>query len=185
MSFNPEKHHRRSIRLHGYDYSQGGIYFVTICTPDRALLFADPVICSIAEQCWHELPNHFAVVELDEWVVMPNHLHGIPLINPDRQGRDGVQLNAPTRAVEPSTQEVTKRIAPHRDTLSVIIRTYKAAVTTLCRRQRYVDFAWQRNYYEHIVRDQAELDRIRQYIHDNPKGWGTDENHPNRVGAFE
>lgn len=86
--FDPDKHHRRSIRLPGYDYSRAGAYFVTICAQDRACLFgdiADGVMRlndagRVVERCWHEIPIHFPHVELDEFVIMPNHVHGIIVI---------------------------------------------------------------------------------------------------------
>src|SRR3954454_12565703 len=97
MPYNPQLHRRRSIRLRSYDYSQGGMYFVTLCTQDRALFFEEDAIRQSAEHCWLAIPEHFATVELDEWIVMPNHVHGLVLINEDiAQGKQGVQLNAPT-----------------------------------------------------------------------------------------
>lgn len=102
MTHDPLQHHRRSVRLQGYNYARPGWYFVTICTEQRALFFEDIVIRSIAEQCWAQIPDHFPGVELDEWVVMPNHIHGIIAINVgggvqnEGQKEQGVQLNAPT-----------------------------------------------------------------------------------------
>jgi len=80
--YDPDKHHRRSIRLQGYDYTQSGAYFVTIVTHGRELLFDDPVLRRVAETMWQRIPRHFPHVELDEWVVMPNHVHGIIVIAP-------------------------------------------------------------------------------------------------------
>jgi len=88
MRYDPNRHHRRSIRLSGYDYSQAGAYFITICTQDRACLFGDVVdgemrlndAGRVAQQCWRQIPAHFPNVELDEFVVMPNHVHGILVI---------------------------------------------------------------------------------------------------------
>ncbi len=88
MKYDPEKHHRRSIRLGGYDYSQPGAYFITLCTHNRQCLFGDVVngkmvlngYGKIVEHCWLEIPQHFEHVELDEYVVMPNHIHGIIII---------------------------------------------------------------------------------------------------------
>jgi putative transposase len=75
--YDPDKHHRRSIRLEGYDYTQAGAYFVTIVTHERALLFDDPLLCRVAEAMWQRIPSHFPHAALDEWVVLPNHIHGI------------------------------------------------------------------------------------------------------------
>ena len=166
MRYDPERHHRRSIRLRGYDYAQPGAYFVTICTRNKELFFEDDGIRIIAERCWLAIPKHFPYVQLDAWVVMPNHVHGVLWIV-----RRGVQLNAPTRG-----------ISPRRGTLSVVVRTYKAAVTTQCRRDGYGYFGWQRNYYEHIVRNEEELNRIREYIFNNPLRWHLDRENPERVG---
>lgn len=182
MAQQPDQRHRRSIRLRGHDYAGGGVYFVTICTRDRELFFQDGRIRAIAEQCWLAIPQHHAGVELDEWVMMPNHVHGVIVLSPSPERiaapTPGVQLNAPTR-------EGGILSSPCRNTLGVVIRTFKAAVTTVCRREGYMHFGWQRNYYEHIVRNEAALNRIRQYIIDNPGQWETDENHPNRrVGTF-
>jgi len=178
MTHEPHKHHRRSVRLKGYDYSQIGAYFVTICTRDRALLFNNGSIRNIVEQCLLEIPDHFPVVKLDEWVVMPNHLHAI-VITTCR----GVQLNAPTKdlAIRDPNNPFSL-MSPHRNTISVIVRTFKAAVTTLSRRAGYDDFGWQRNYYEHVIRDEDELNLVRQYTLDNPVQWEMDENNPNRLG---
>jgi putative transposase len=122
---------------------------------------------------------------LDEWVVMPNHVHGIIVIadrHDDTCHRRGVQLNAPTSnnnddnvSRDPANRH--SRISPHRDSLAVIVRTYKAAVTTFCRKEGHPDFQWQRNYYDRVIRDAAELNRIRQYISDNPANWNQDEHH--------
>jgi REP element-mobilizing transposase RayT len=117
------KHHRKSIRLKEYDYSQPGEYFVTICTHSHECVLGKIIhgemrlneIGKIVEKCWKEIPIHFPNTELDEFVVMPNHIHGIIVL---RDYSRDVQLNVPTR------------LSPRRWTLSVIIRTYKAAVTT-------------------------------------------------------
>jgi len=174
---------RRSIRLRDFDYSRDGAYFVTICTKGRELFLQEPVIHKIASDCWKEISNHFPNVEADEWVVMPNHVHGILLF---AEGR-GVQLNAPTRHAATSAvrnaDSAYSFISPRRGTLGVIIRTYKAAVTSLSHRRGYEDFAWQRNYYEYIIRDEPELSRVREYIRNNPQEWESDENHPANIKA--
>ncbi len=180
MNVEEEARRRRSIRLRSHDYSLPASYFVTICTRDRLLFFADTAIRRIAEASWTASPDHFPGVAVDEWVIMPNHLHGILVLGEDNSwtgggGRRGVQLNASTTTRDPHSPYST--LSPGRRTLSVVMRTYKAAVTSLCRRAG-VHFAWQRNFYEHIVRDDADLDRIQQYIRDNPTHWESDENNP-------
>jgi REP element-mobilizing transposase RayT len=177
MSYAAPRRHRRSIRLNGYDYVQTGAYFVTLCTHDRLLFFENATTRKIAEECWLEIPEHFPAVELDEWVVMPNHLHGI-IVRDNDTVRRGVQLNAPTTASR-DPQNPFSIMSPRRNTFGLIIRTYKAAVTTQCRRAN-LDFGWQRNYYEHVIRDEVDLARIRQYIANNPAQWKLDENNPAR-----
>jgi REP element-mobilizing transposase RayT len=113
---------------------------------------------SIADKCWKEIPRHFQNVELDEYVIMPNHIHGIIILHD--HSRD-VQLNVPTR------------LSPRKGTLSVIIRTFKAAVTTECH-NNYVEFRWQPRFYEHIIRNQKELNKIRVYINNNIIKWSSD-----------
>jgi REP element-mobilizing transposase RayT len=189
------------MRLQGYDYAQAGAYFVTMCTRHRSFFFEREVMRQIADQCWLEIPTHFSVVDLDLWVVMPNHVHGILIINENNDTnadqRRGVQLNAPTASVDDAdateapqahtSQNQQKPrdatnpysvISPHHNTLAVIIRTYKAAVTTLCRRAGFDGFAWQRGYHEHVIRAEADLNRIREYIMNNPLRWDQDENNP-------
>jgi len=180
-TFEPQRHHRRSIRLKGHDYAQAGAYFVTICTHQRQLFFEDPAILHAAEECWLAIPDHAPGVELDEWVVMPNHTHGIMVIDPHGRGVQygkGVQLNAPTMDAPRDPANPYSVMSPRRNTLSVIVRTYKAAVTTACRRIGRDGFAWQRNYYEHIIRNERELNAIRQYIQNNPLKWALDRDNP-------
>ncbi|MEK6709271.1 MAG: transposase [Nitrospinota bacterium] len=176
MPPNPDRQRRSSLRLKGYDYSRAGAYFVTFCTLNRELFFLDEGTRGIAEQCWREIPVHFPSVQLDEWVVMPNHLHGILVLDLRR----GVQLNAPTKNLRGNPFSA---ISPRPFTLSVAVRTYKAAVTTRSRRSDSVTFGWQRNYYEHIIRNEQELNRIRQYIAENPLGWASDPNNPSATEA--
>jgi len=189
LKFDPLKHHRRSIRLAGYDYPAPGAYFVTIVTQGREMFFDELVLRQLAERCWRAIPVHAANVNLDEWVVMPNHVHGIIILGEangnhdnidDRRGvqshRDAAQLNAPTtndNFTGRDVDNVFSMMSPHRNTLAVIVRIYKAAVTTACR-EAQLGFGWQRGYYERVVRSLADLDRIRIYIHDNPARWMAD-----------
>jgi REP element-mobilizing transposase RayT len=174
---------RRSIRLKEYDYSQPGAYFVTICVNRRKCILGhirdDDVVLSpvgeIIRRCWEDIPNHFSAIEPDAFVIMPNHVHGILVLH----GR-GVQLNAPTSRTH-IPQGRHGMISPRRNTLSVIMRTFKAAVTTQCRNNHYRSFKWQRNYYEHIIRDERQLNRIREYILYNPTQWQFDRENPERV----
>jgi hypothetical protein len=123
------KYRRRSIRLKGYDYSRAGAYFVTLCTRRREMFFDVPEIRHVAEKCWLAIPDHAANVELDGWVIMQNHLHGIIVID----ARGGVQLNAFTAMNTPMTMNAPKErnpddpfsvMSPRREPLSVILRTH-------------------------------------------------------------
>jgi len=123
----------------------------------------------IAKRCWEEIPKHFQNVELDEYIVMPNHIHGIIIINPLVVGVEYIQ------PLQKTFQHVISK------SLGSIIRSYKAAVSRECRKRKYSDFSWQRNYYEHIVRDDKDFNNIREYILNNPIKWYFDENNPNRL----
>jgi putative transposase len=185
---SPAKQHRRSLRLKGYDYSQSGAYFVTLCTKDRIPLLGTIVdgemrpsrVGEVSERLWREIPHHFSDVQLDEFVIMPNHVHGIVVLwgDSENQSRDfttrrDVQLNVPTYFSD---------ISPKKNTLSVIIRTYKAAVTSWCRKNRFSDFQWQASFFDHIIRNEESLNRIRAYITTNPQRWELDRENPEKSG---
>ena len=152
MKHKVEKHHRRSIRLKGYDYANSGAYFVTIVMQGRACLFGEIVNAetrltdagSAIERWWFELNNKFSTVETDDFVIMPNHFHGIVVIpvgadlcvGPDSEG---AHIGAPLQ--------------------------------------------WQRNYYEHVIRDEGSLNRIREYILNNPAQWARDPENPAATAA--
>lgn len=176
--FDPQKHHRRSIRLKGYDYSQEGAYYVTIVTWRREFLFGNIVNGEImlskrgqiADVCWREIPNHFPHVELGAYVIMPNHMHGIIVINDDRRG---AIYRAPT-----DDANIEKFGKPVKGSLPTIIRTYKAAVTRLIGREINETGIWQRNYYEHIIRNEKDLQNKTDYIEANPRLWDEDDENP-------
>ncbi|HEV7669699.1 MAG TPA: transposase [Thermoanaerobaculia bacterium] len=178
MRFDPEKHHRQSIRLRGFDYSAPGAYFVTIVTIGRELLFGEIVdremrrneYGEVAAACWAEMPHHFSNVVADIQVVMPNHVHGI------------VTIESGTFRFAKPFDPAAPRIAS--GSLPAIVRSYKAAVSRRINalRENPAGQVWQRNYYEHIVRDQGSLEAIRTYIRDNPLAWTTDPENPEAVG---
>jgi REP element-mobilizing transposase RayT len=169
MTYNPKIHHRRSVRLKDYDYSQFGSYFVTLCVQGKEFLFGDvkngTVVLSpigkIAQEHWMEIPNHFSNVTLDEFIIMPNHLHGIICIQPV-----GAQNFVPLR-------NQFKKIIPK--SIGTIIRAYKSSVTHWCNKNGYSSFKWQRNFYERVIRNENELNRIREYIVTNPLKWEWDD----------
>lgn len=184
-----KKKNRKSIRLKGFDYSTPWWYYVTICTKSHKNDFAFVInkkielseIGNIAKSCWEEIPNHNPIVKLDYFVVMPNHINGIIVI--DETGRD-VKLNLPTIML--SYNDVTSigyysKISPSKNSLSVIIRTYKAAVTSKCRKLGFIKFQWQSNYYDRIIRNEKELFQIRKYIEQNPLRWELEKNIPDNI----
>jgi len=172
--YDPKRHHRRSIRLRGYDYGQPGAYFVTIVTHGRELLFEDPLYRSVVETNWRRIPQRSPTVELDEWVVMPNHLHGILLIaaQPDAAARAG---EAPH---PPKTEPLVK--SPPSGSLGAIVGTFKSVAARRINRLRKMPGTpvWQRNYHERVIRNERELNAIRQYIRDNPANWAGDRDNP-------
>lgn len=198
MTFSHDKHHRRSIRLRGYDYSQAGAYFVTICVQNRACLFGDIADGAIRlndagqliQTRWDELPSHYPGVETDEFEVMPNHVHGIIVLTDRVVGAQFIatQFIAPHigGAIPGKTTPGASKGAMNRaPTLGVVVRGFKARVTAAVNGLRGTTGVpvWQRNYYEHIIRNDESLDQIRRYIVDNPMRWALDRENPSAVGA--
>jgi putative transposase len=156
--FHPDLHHRNSIRLRGRDYARAGAYFVTICTYQRAHLFGEidhgqmrmNAAGLIAAQAWDRMPARFPGLTIDVFVIMPNHFHGVIVLD---------CLGPPT--------------------LGAVIRAFKAAAARAIRLEADLDFAWQRNYYERIIRTDSSMERVRAYILGNPARWAWDkENAP-------
>lgn len=184
MTFDPDKHHRRSIRLPGFDYSQEGMYFVTICTKDRRDLFGDVYdgkmnvnpAGNMLQMVWDEMPVHYSGIKTDAFVIMPNHIHAIIiLVGAAPRGRPEMIL------VQPSGQP--QGVAPT-ISLSDAVHRFKSMTT-----KRYLEGIkhhgwapflgklWQRNYYEHIIQDVESFQTIREYIIQNPMRWESDPNY--------
>lgn len=172
------KRNRRSIRLKRFDYAQQGAYFVTICTHERENLFgrvAEDEMRLSAEgeavrDVWSGLPRLFPSVDLDEFVVMPNHVHGIiaiPFV--------GAQF------IAPSTHGGAVGEGKHAPALGDAVRAFKAAAARRVRLSSNPEFRWQRNYYEHVVRNEDDLNRIRLYIRMNPALWAEDPENRERA----
>lgn len=177
MAYNPKKHHRRSIRLPEYDYTQPGAYYITICTYKRQCWFGDVdngkmqrnYLGYIAHSFWQALPRRFFHIELDVFVVMPNHLHGILIITDE--GYRALPQNRPRK------EQFGK---PVPGSIPTVVRSFKSAVTkriNLMRRNK-IPPIWQDNYYESIVRVETGLDGIREYILNNPCQWEIDKENP-------
>lgn len=182
MRFDPAKHHRQSIRLPGYDYTQAGAYFVTLIAQQRECLFGAIVAGEmrlnewgeLVAMGWRDLPRHFANLTLDEWVVMPNHLHGIIVLSKGEASAAEV-LTRPNKVRADASPLPPHGTAP--GSVGAILQNYKSVTTRKINHQRRTPGipVWQRNYYEHIIRDDAALARIRHYILNNPQKWASDD----------
>jgi REP element-mobilizing transposase RayT len=178
-----------TTRLQSWDYAADAYYFVTICTQGRWHFFGDVVndamqlsaIGEVAHQFWADIPRHFAHVALDEYVVMPNHVHGIVIIQrehlPNVETRHGASL-PPASPIPPS--EAANEFGPLKPgSLQSVVNQYKGSVTRWCRKNHHTAFAWQSGYYDHIIRSEESLRRIRDYVVNNPLKWALDkENQP-------
>ena len=162
MTYDPPIHHRRSIRLPEHDYSQPGAYFVTICTDNRELSLQAHEVEEAVRSVWLGLPARFPSAVLDEFVIMPNHLHGIIILAPTAAGK-GAASGAPT--------------------LGQVIRAFKSLAAIEANRILGSSGRpfWQRSYYEHVIRDEDELNIIRRYICDNPRNWLDDSENPSNL----
>lgn len=201
MKFDPEKHHRHSIRLRGYDYAQPGAYFVTLYTQNRDCLLGEVIDGQMAlnpfgemvEADWRDLSNYYPHVRLDAFVVMPNHVHGVIRLTdpiPITAGSGGFVVGAGFKpaprgtctdtgmSVEMNTGMVKRRGLPE------IIRGFKTFSSRRINQFRNTPGrpVWQRNYYERIVRNQRKLSNIRQYILNNPQNWAEDADNTQNFG---
>ena len=180
MPYDPRKHHRQSIRLPGYDYTNAGMYFITVCVKDRTFWFGDVVnetvvltpIGRIIQSVWDDLPAHYPGVAVDRFVVMPNHPHGIVVLTAGRLGPSPVSVRAEARYQE--GQKVPL--------LGEVVARFKSMAYTACRQTGNARSFWQTNYYERIIRDGNSLGKIRYYITNNPRRWMIDPENPNRTG---
>ena len=171
MPFDPNIHHRRTIRLKEYDYSQNGLYYVTICTKNRECLFGEVidgkmitnVYAEILESVWNGLPSHYPNVVLHEHIVMPDHFHAIIQIDNDRNVGAGFKP-APTDAEHQSAKHGLPEIVR-------ALKTFSSRKINDLRQTPGIS-VWQRNYYEHIIRDGIEFVMIENYIMENPLHWG-------------
>jgi len=188
--FNPYIHHRRSIRLKGYDYSQSGIYFVTICLKDAECLLGEVKnnqmtlnpAGKMIESEWRKIPEKYPFVDIDEFIVMPNHMHGLISIKNKRRGEviSPLKINNNDKISLKGTENVPLHKQSKHPSLGQIIAYFKYKTTksinimcdTPCVK------LWQRNYYEHIIRNENGYNRIRNYIIQNPSKWNEDKYNP-------
>ncbi len=196
MSLFQNQYRIESTRLQGWDYSRAGMYFVTICTHDRAHFFGEisagemqlsPIGEIVAEE-WQKTPQIRPNIELDAWVVMPNHLHGIvgithqiPTVETARRAVSKRRDVSNSRDVETFRRNVsTAPNAPtarlHPNSLGSIIGQFKSVCTKRIWAAGFRDFAWQTRFYDHIIRDEKSLHKIREYIINNVGRWEQDRN---------
>ncbi|MDD2499962.1 MAG: hypothetical protein PHN92_03985 [Geobacter sp.] len=204
MTYNPDIHHRHSIRLQNYDYSQAGAYFVTICAWQRECLFGEIVNGAmvlndmgwIVESVWSGLPEHFASIHLDEYAIMPNHFHGILHINGSVGVVGAKQDSSALPAFDLCGNKVNVAnkgkageafalpLPPLRGSVSgslcSIVQNFKSVSTRKINKFRNNPGCpvWQRNYYERVIRNENELSRAREYIVNNPMKWELDKENP-------
>ena len=175
MLYNPEEHHRRSIRLKEYDYSEPNWYYLTICTHDKKNLFGEikngKMIMNdfgkIVNEEWLKTKALRKNVDLDEYVIMPNHFHGILII----ERRD-------TAGCVPTKMNENRKFGEMQGgSLSAIVRSFKSAVTKRINELRNIPRkeVWQKGFYEHIIRNERDLYNIRKYVELNPLKWEIDE----------
>ena len=184
-------HHRRTIRLRNYDYASNGYYFVTVCTHEHQCLFGEIVgangcspnirrgtaCCALNEYGnivndeWIKSAKIRLEIILDQFIVMPNHIHGIVMINKN-DNKLGANSHSPLQRMKPKS-------------ISSFIAGYKSVVTKRINqiRNTHRQPVWQRNYYEHIIRDEKDLNRIREYIVNNPVKWEEDEYYKDEIAS--
>ena len=176
---------RKTLRLRNYDYSQDGFCFITICVKNRRCVLGHirnskawlSGIGRIVRDCYRAIPDHFRGVRLDEFVIMPNHLHGILVVE---------NKNVPVRIADAESMvgsaivgSADLRIPQRRTKMYIpkIIHGFKSSVTRMVHRKLHdYRFAWQKSYYDHIIRSEKSLGRIREYIRKNPQNWVGDRN---------
>jgi len=175
MNIKNKKYNRHSIRLHGYNYSCPGVYFITICTPEQKMLLKFKCVQVMIHSVWNSLPDRFPSIKLDEFVIMPNHVHAILwlgfssnfLVGADlvsaRNKADLVSATPLSRIIQ-----AFKSITTHKYILGVKINNWPMFNKRL----------WQRNYYDHIIRSEKSLNCIREYIINNPARWEFDKENP-------
>ncbi|MHB1279449.1 MAG: transposase [Bacteroidia bacterium] len=191
---NPEKYKNRfriaTSRAGWWNYDNDAFYFITICTKNRIPYFGliangiahKTSVASRAEECWLKIPEHYPFVKVHEYVVMPNHFHGILEIC--KIGQDQAAELPPDCLFikglhESNDNPRPNRFAPQSNNLAAIIRGFKIGVTSFAR-EHLLEFDWQPRYHDRIIRSQEELNNKKWYIKHNPKNWKEDEFHPDK-----
>ena len=180
----------------GYDYSQPGYYFVTVCTKEKRIYFGEikngemelSPLGKVVDERWKAIPEHFENVELDVYQIMPNHIHGIIVIKDDKEGttRALSLQESPQREREQEEGEEVgndQRKGRRRMVLPTVVSQFKMESSREIHESGVGDFGWQRSFYDHVIRDDESLWSTRQYIVDNPMKWDLDRNNPVNVGS--
>jgi putative transposase len=189
-TYDPNRHRRRSIRLKGWDYGSEGAYFITVCARNQLCVFGEVsqdrvrlnALDEVVRMTWMQTAVIHPDVVLDEFVVMPNHFHGIVFLS-----RTACHVERATPWVAPTSgalrHSLTKPIGPKGGSIGAIVGQFKSVVTKGWSAQGgfLQNPIWQRGYYDHIIRGERELDRVRQYIIDNPARWGQDKLNPKNL----
>ena len=184
--FYKNKYRIPSARLEGWDYGSHGFYFVTICVREMKCVFVgihNNIMClnrlgATAQQCWQEIPRHFPFVQLCEFIVMPNHVHGVLEIC---DGSQNVVETQDFASLHETNQPYKNKFGPQSKNIASIIRGFKIGVTKYARNNN-IEFQWQPRFYDHIIRNESALYNIREYIRQNPAKWHRDRN--NKTGIF-
>lgn len=189
MKYNPNlHHHRRSVRFKGYDYSKAGLYFITICCYKRECVFGKIIKNGtfqnislsksgiVAQDGWFEIPLHYPEVILHEFIVMPNHIHGI--IEIVEANVDSPNIHDPGESnranIDSPLQLPNTEFKSPSKTIGSIIRGYKIGVTKWHRSNTDIYDVWQRSYHDHVIRDERAYINISNYIKNNPDSWEED-----------
>jgi putative transposase len=193
----PPTHRRRTIRVPGYDYTQGGAYFTTICARNRECLWGQVTngmvqlneTGRLVESVWLQTATVRPEIELDAYVVMPNHFHAIFFIHESPGVGRATHRVAPTNNHSSGADKSHRPAGPKPRSVGAIIAQFKSLVSKRLNltQKNLAGPVWQRNYYEHVIRDEASLNRIREYIATNPQRWDLDRENLQSAGkdAFD
>jgi len=175
----PRSVERKNPRMKQWDYSSAGLYFVTICIKNREYVFGDVIdgrmvlndLGKLAHESWQEIPIHFPDIEIDQFVIMPNHVHGIVVIENIDDFIVGDRYICPLQQNPSQKKDIKRNVMK----LPTIIGTFKAVVTREHNKKELDSFQWQRSFHDHIIRNERELRNIQNYIHFNPDNWRDDD----------
>jgi len=190
LTYDPKKHHRRTIRLRGHNYSGGGAYFITICVQDKQCMLGRVVDSrmtlsecgEVVQHVWETLPERFPILVPDAFQLMPNHLHAI-LVIPGTGLEPSLALATGTTVIQPSPQAVGTESRTRTPSMGQVVGAFKSISTIAVNRleARAGRRLLQENFFEHIIRSVDELEKIRDYIRQNPARWYEDPENPDRA----